>query len=225
MVFRQFLNLARIASENKASGKSQKYLEEFKTTVEEHRDELISIRDNQDSQLYGFFTSFLPFLLTNESTAYDVVFNESFRTAYSVLLAPEDGKETSLLSLNPGKDTHKLYHKSSNVIKSAMNILEQFQMSVAGVASHKAMISAGTNWEAEVNQTTHILEIGREAGRRMVDGILGVHEDGETDGDAVEVSKLLFEKVRNCSAELTWANVARKQEKAVKKLARVLPEE
>lgn len=164
-------------------------------------------------------------MLTTDRTARNDEFFRSFRVAYSSVLKTGPSKESTLISLNQGKDAHKLYQKSIIVMKKAMSLASYSQLSEASIVAHDTAMSVSTNWKLEINHTKDVLEMGRQVGIERVAGILGIHRDEQTDAEALNVVEHLFEKKIEASEELNWATIARKQEKAVRKLVKVLPHE
>lgn len=127
------------------------------------------------------------------------------------------------MSQNPKVASQKLRLKSAEILNNAVNLIERFQKSSSKLASHKISLEVTANWEAEMQQTLHILDVGKRVGEQKMEHILTGSREQVVEAEMTGTSKQFYDQSNRIAQDVTWASVVRKQEKKVRKLVHLLP--
>jgi hypothetical protein len=215
------LNFKRAQSKKLAAKKKvNKYLEDFKHAVnsqyiDAHREfkELVS-----QWSVYTFMI-LQPSLTISYSISSDNKFLVAFqRTLHSIMV---DG---FVAAGQNNKESHSLKHDTKSAIRDAHQLLEEFDKSVSRLVSLKpTTLHLEQNWSKEIHDTESILEIGRRVGENKIANMLAGSQASEAGPDYKKASELLFLATDENEESIRWVDVARKQERLMRRLTAALP--
>jgi len=122
---------------------------------------------------------------------------------------------------NTGTPLYKdnlLKKQSDLVLKAALELITQYDLCEETLKTLGEKVAVGEKWKDGLERVKRILEGGRSVGEKRVASVMGaVEEDigrGEVEGE------VLFEREVESG---TWLGVAKRQEKVVRKMTRLLP--
>ena len=154
-------------------------------------------------------------------------FTRSFRGTYFriLLLDMANLADHGPTECRPDSSNRVLQQKSMNKIADASILIEQFQCCSDEFMTQNTRLLTDGSWEDGLKKATYILDIGRQIGEQKADSILAGSRPLFTDGEAPKVSEILYGTNELPVQELTWAEVARKQQKGVMRLVNTLSQD
>lgn len=124
------------------------------------------------------------------------------------------------------RESHSLKDDTKSAISNARQVLEGFDKSVLKVSSQKPFaLLFDQKWAKESHDTERMLQMGRRVGESQITAILAGPQASEAGPDYKKVSETLFLATNKTAEDVTWAEVAKEQEKLVKRLVATLPPE
>jgi len=216
------LNLERLQSRKLAAKKKvNKYLEDFKQTVESQGfDTKREFGDLVSQRLVCTFTALPSSLTMSNSLADDNGFLAAFQSIHHSIMI--DG----LTAGQNNKESHSLKDATKSAVRNARQVLEGFEKSVVKLSSHKpSTLLFDQRWAKEFHDTESMLEMGRRGGENQIAVILAGPQASEAGLDYKRVSETLFFATDENAENVTWAEVAKEQERLVKRLIATLPRE
>lgn len=130
-------------------------------------------------------------------------------------------------------EAHKTLHKENRlkqqsdlVLKSASELIGEYEKCEELLKTLREKVTIGEKWKDGVEKAKRILEGGRLVGEKKVESVMnGVDETGGKTFSGGEIELREGEALYEREAEVgAWAQVAKAQEKVVKRMTRLLPE-
>jgi hypothetical protein len=152
-------------------------------------------------------------------------FAENFRIAYSPIIRNNlTTKATEEhFNLDPSRYDHHLHQKSTEIFSCATSLVEQLRKSYERLEVQQTSFTVDTDWQEDLHQMKHILDVGRRIGEQKVESILTGAGKPLLDVTSAEISQLLYDKHSRLADDLPWEGAVRRQEKAVMRLVNTLP--
>ena len=165
-----------------------------------------------------------PSLLLNthsNRTKRDNDFLETFREVYASSAPFElQAKDTS--QRKDSSSVHgfaSLYKRSRSLTARGLEVVEKFEMASAKTSSIETSGLMDNEWGCEDETAAKVLAIGKAVGLDKYQSILTAGKPMEMDGDANQISELLYGGTEE-GLSPGWGKVAKKQEKAARKLVK-----
>lgn len=141
---------------------------------------------------------------------------------------PDSPQKPNALTTEPHKTLDKenrLKKQSEQVLKGASELMAEYEKCEKLLNTCRGRVTIGEKWRDGVEKAKRILEAGKVVGERKAESVMmGTDEIGrdELAGRGLETreGEALYENETEAGA---WARVAKKQEKVVKKMTRLLP--
>lgn len=124
------------------------------------------------------------------------------------------------------KESHSLKDATKSAVRNARQVLEGFDKSVVKLSSHKpSTLLFDQKWAKEFQHTESMLDMGKRVGENQIAVILTGHQTSEAGPDCKRVSETRCFAIDENAENVTWTEVAKEQEKLVKRLIATLPRE
>lgn len=110
-----------------------------------------------------------------------------------------------------------LYERSKQITAKAIDLVEAFEKANEKTTKIKTADLASNSWEEENDTVEKVIAIGRIAGLQKYEALAAGAGEPEIDEDMVVYAEAIYKPEEEFSG-VGWGRMARKQEKAVKKL-------
>jgi len=128
---------------------------------------------------------------------------------------------------------HPLQQKAESLLDLSRELLKTFDKASQEIAAYGDTLQVGEDWEADCQRLQHLLGVGKLVTENRVGRmILDQREDAKVDGPKDETRKKdekrwteLAEVDGREDASESWALVARRMEKGLRRLVKDLPED
>lgn len=198
----QLLAIAKLRSKGKkeAVREAEEYLNGFEKRVREGR-QIVEKRIAE---------------LCEQAAKKDVEFLTSFKTAY---------KSMSLLTSQPKGNEGRngfsaLFERNKNLTTKAWSLINNFQHISQHVKNLDTKKFVQNNWKQEDKSLAKLLKTGKKVGMEKAQVVVTASKQTRRDAGETLAEKVLYDE--ETSIKEGWGKVARKQEKAMRKLARSL---
>ena len=152
---------------------------------------------------------------------WDADFIELFTDAYASS-APVGFQGLDIAQRKDSPSAHgfaSLYRRSQKLTTHAHQVVERFEMASLKTSSIDTSALLANEWEREDERVAELLAIGKAVGLDKYQSSLAAGKPTEPDGDAARFAELLYGGTeKNPSAG--WGRVAKKHEKAARKLVK-----
>lgn len=152
-------------------------------------------------------------------------FSENFRFAYSPILRNNVTTLSTQEHLNLGSSRYdeRLHQRGVEILSCATSLVNQLRKSHEKLEAQQMLFTVDTEWQEDIHQMKHILDVGRQVGKQKVECILTDVGQPLLNAKSAEISQLLYDKHSRPAGDLTWDSAVRKQEKVVMRLVNTLP--
>lgn len=214
----QFLKLVELASRKKSeANEADDYLADFKKKVKEEQVELETFLEDKAHEV------------SKQNNTFHTAFQSSHSSAM-LMFAPADdpnpsrkpdGKEPrNVVSQGNGlKDQSELVLKNASELIAAYERCEELIKTLGENAA-----AVGEDWQDRIDRAKRILEGGRLVGEKRVDSVMMGAE--EAHDQAVAEGEMMGKELYGMEMVVaSWDEIASRQEKVVRKMTRLLPDE
>jgi len=144
----------------------------------------------------------------------------------SILAPPhdKDSKENDVLNTSkPLEKGNRLKIQSGKVLKSASDMIGAYERCEELLKTFGENVTFGEKWKGEMAKAKRILEGGKLLGEKRVASVMTEMGDTGMDEPIGSEKKAVEALYQRDVAKGSWAEAAKKQEKVVKKMTRLLP--
>ncbi|MCJ1280757.1 hypothetical protein MMC26_000074 [Xylographa opegraphella] len=218
----QFLLQTKRVLKQKAVKQKDSHAEQFKTAVEEKKQALLAYLEKRAHESLERRTK------AHEALTSILTASLAHHVSPSLKAVPGAGPLPQTQS-----SPHPLQQKCISLLALSKGLLRSYDTVSRDLARYEASLQVGQHWEGDYQKLQHLLQVGKQVTAErvramLVDGDRGPGEAGVGDG-AVERDRKKWEDLSGVpgdgGAGETWAVVARKVERGVRRLARCLPDE